>query len=395
MQTFLSFDVSNKAVFMRLLKNKLLAIPTFGFYRFWGKTHLRRLLWQSMRIGEDRLTYHGTAKELFIGFLIAMILLMIVFGVLTFAQNLTFVFGETGVAIGQIANALLLVLFWQFAKYRLWRYRLSRTSYRTIRFFQSGSALKYTLKVLLWAIASIISLGWLYPLMRLKLTQYRVNNMAFGDQHFQFEGRAGPFYRLYWPVVISIYLYIIVPYAFMGFVGDGGHVLPDGTTFVQGPLSVTQLFGISAVLLIISALLWVRARVGEYNYVTSQTVLANAHFKANLPIGKILVLGFVGLLIICFLIAIAIFWFYSAFFLVTTTANSMPEAFLVSFALVIVVLLLVDVLIFMILFIPIVRLISEYTYVSDTGVFNQVAASSVDSPKYGEGLADALDVGAF
>jgi hypothetical protein len=60
-----------------------------------------------------------------------------------------------------------------------------------------------------------------------------------------------------------------------------------------------------------------------------------------------------------------------------------------------IVFLLVDVLIFMFLFIPIVKLMSEHTYVNNTEVFKDVAASSVDSPKYGEGLADALDVGAF
>ncbi len=389
MQNFLSFDVSNRAVFMRLVKNKLLAIPTLGFYRFWGKTHLRRLLWQSMRIGEDRLTYHGTAKELFIGFLIAMVLLMIVFGILTFALQLTLGMNEVAAGASQLLNMVLLLLFWQFAKYRLWRYRLSRTSYRTIRFFQSGSALKYTGMVLIWMVGSILTLGWLYPLMRLKLTEYRVNNMAFGDQHFKFDGKAAPFYRLYWPVILSMYAYIILPSALFLTNAENMHSLPNGSVSMQDPFFVFKSIGLGAVLIIVAGLLGIRARVGEYNYVTTQTRFSDAQFAANIPLKRILKVGFVALLVV-----VAAYGFVATMFGLGTTSGSefmISLGFLSAF----IAFLLVDVMIFMFLFIPVVKLMSEHTYVNNTEVFKDVAASSANSPKYGEGLADALDVGAF
>ena len=54
-----------------LLRGFLLYVPTFGFYRFWLKTDQRRFMWRSIAIKGEVLEYHGTARELLIGFLIA------------------------------------------------------------------------------------------------------------------------------------------------------------------------------------------------------------------------------------------------------------------------------------------------------------------------------------
>ena len=389
MQKFLSFDVSERAVFMRLLKNKLLAIPTFGLYRFWGKTHLRRLLWQSIRIGDDRLTYHGTAKELFIGFLIAMILLMVVFGILTFVLQLVVSRSPAEAAISQVINAVLLLLFWQFAKYRLWRYRLSRTSFRTIRFYQSGSALKYVGIFALWAIASLLTLGWLYPVMRQKLTEYRVNHMAFGDQHFQFAGATKRFYKIYWPFIGAINAYILVPFILIlpqeGFrnLASGQPLLPEQQIFVY------YTIGINVLLMIVAAIFWIIAKVKEYNYTATVTSFSDAEFAADLPVKRVFKTGVVGILI-----AAAAYGFVGTMFAMGAATDS---GFLIAvgFVSAFLVIIFVDLIVFMVFYLPITRLLTEHTYVSNTDVFKDVAVSSENSPKYGEGLADALDVGAF
>jgi uncharacterized membrane protein YjgN (DUF898 family) len=63
--------------FLKILATgALLQIPTFGFYRFWLITRLRRHLWANTRLGSDPFEYTGTGKELLIGFLIAMAVLV-------------------------------------------------------------------------------------------------------------------------------------------------------------------------------------------------------------------------------------------------------------------------------------------------------------------------------
>ena len=52
------------------IKNLLLGIVTLGFYRFWGRTNLRRYIWSRVSLRGDRFEYTGTGGELFQGFLI-------------------------------------------------------------------------------------------------------------------------------------------------------------------------------------------------------------------------------------------------------------------------------------------------------------------------------------
>ncbi|HEX9904215.1 MAG TPA: DUF898 family protein, partial [Propylenella sp.] len=66
-------------LFRILLRGSLLQIPTFGFYRFWLITDIRRHLWSHTEIGADAFEYTGRGKELLIGFLIAMAVLVPVY----------------------------------------------------------------------------------------------------------------------------------------------------------------------------------------------------------------------------------------------------------------------------------------------------------------------------
>ena len=57
------------------LRNGLLNIVTLTLYRFWGKTEVRRRVWQGVRLNGDAFEYTGRGKELFIGFLLALVAL--------------------------------------------------------------------------------------------------------------------------------------------------------------------------------------------------------------------------------------------------------------------------------------------------------------------------------
>ena len=57
--------------------NFLLNLVTLGFYRFWAKTRVRRHIWSSVHVNGEPLEYTGTGKELFIGFLVIMLVLFL------------------------------------------------------------------------------------------------------------------------------------------------------------------------------------------------------------------------------------------------------------------------------------------------------------------------------
>src|SRR4029078_11155586 len=63
--------------FRRLVtRGALLELVTLGFYRFWLATDMRRDFWSHTSVEGDAPEYTGTAKELLIGFLIALAILV-------------------------------------------------------------------------------------------------------------------------------------------------------------------------------------------------------------------------------------------------------------------------------------------------------------------------------
>ena len=59
-----------------VMRGALLELVTVGFYRFWLATDMRRHLWSHTSVEGDAPEYTGTAKELFIGFLFALAIIV-------------------------------------------------------------------------------------------------------------------------------------------------------------------------------------------------------------------------------------------------------------------------------------------------------------------------------
>src|SRR5437764_8857446 len=134
------FSGNERAFWRLLIRGSVLLLVTLGIYRFWLATDVRRFLWSNTELAGDGLEYIGTARELLLGFLIAIALLVpinVAFFLAAFSRGV----------VGQISGLLALAalaLLGQFAVYRARRYRLTRTVYRGIRFHQTGSAWRYS-----------------------------------------------------------------------------------------------------------------------------------------------------------------------------------------------------------------------------------------------------------
>ncbi len=152
--------VGNERAYWRLMvRGALLLMVTLGIYRFWLATDQRRFLWANTVIAGDALEYTGTARELLIGFLIAIAALVPIYaGFFLAALDL----GLVGRLSGVIAFVLL-ALFGHFAIYRARRYRLTRTVFRGVRLHQTGSAWLYAVYSMLWWTVTLATFGLTYP----------------------------------------------------------------------------------------------------------------------------------------------------------------------------------------------------------------------------------------
>jgi uncharacterized membrane protein YjgN (DUF898 family) len=174
-----------------LVKGAALLIPTAGFYRFWLVTEIRRHLWGHTRIGRESLEYTGTGRELLIGFMIALAVLAPIY-VAYFALGLA---AERLQAFASVPLFLILYVFGQYAAYRARRYRATRTIFRGVRFWMTGSAWRYAGKTFLWDLATLFSLGLALPWRMAALERYKMQNTRFGDLPGDFVGTGGELFR--------------------------------------------------------------------------------------------------------------------------------------------------------------------------------------------------------
>ena len=137
----------------------MLELVTLGFYQFWLATDIRRHLWSNTAVGGDAAEYTGTAKELLIGFLFALAILAPVY-LVYFLIGLE---AERVQAFASVPLGLFFYLFAQFAIYRARRYRLTRTVWRGVRFWMTGSGVSYALRAGLWSLLVVVTLGLSLP----------------------------------------------------------------------------------------------------------------------------------------------------------------------------------------------------------------------------------------
>jgi uncharacterized membrane protein YjgN (DUF898 family) len=177
--------------FRLVLRGSLLQVPTAGFYRFWLITDIRRHLWGHTLIGREGLEYTGTGRELAIGFMIALAVLSPVY-VVYFVLGLA---AERLQAFASLPLFLILYVFGQYAAYRARRYRATRTIFRGVRFWMTGSAWRYAGKTFLWDLATLFSLGLALPWRMATLERYKMQNTRFGDLPGDFVGTGGALFR--------------------------------------------------------------------------------------------------------------------------------------------------------------------------------------------------------
>jgi uncharacterized membrane protein YjgN (DUF898 family) len=185
-----------------------LELVTLGFYRFWLATDVRRHLWSHTEVHGDAAEYTGTAKELFIGFLVAMAILMPVY-VAYFFLGLE---AERVQAFASIPLIAFLFLFSQFALYRARRYRMTRTVWRGVRFNMGGSGWSYAWRSVLWTVWVWTTLGLAQPWRAAALERFKMRHTSYGTLQGSFEGKGGEFFQqawhlwfLMWPAAIFVF----------------------------------------------------------------------------------------------------------------------------------------------------------------------------------------------
>lgn len=227
------------------LKNGLLNIITLTLYRFWGKTEVRHRVWKGVRLNGEAFEYTGRGIELFIGFLLAAVVLGVPFLVVVFAVQ----FGYHWMILLLFPMYIALPWLWGFGVFTAFRYMASRTTWRGIRFRLKGSAVNYGWLFLGIGILDGITMGWFRPAGERMLAERIWDEVRFGDRRLRFnmsrsqrEGIYGPF-AIGW--IGSGVGFVVALFAFMafGFATGMFEPGPDGAASEPGLAFTLGIYG--------------------------------------------------------------------------------------------------------------------------------------------------------
>ncbi|MBI3992343.1 MAG: DUF898 family protein [Candidatus Lambdaproteobacteria bacterium] len=251
------------------LVNLLLTLVTLGIYHFWARTRMRRYVWSHLWFDGEQFAYTGRPRELLVGYGKALLLLVPL--LLLFNLNPVYVNHPLLVALyAAISLAVYggFIVFGGIAQFGARRYRLSRTRWRNIRFGLGGSALGFGALTLGYALLTAFSAGLYTPFMRHHLAAYQLSRGWFGSARVAYTGTAGPLFRLFIKVWLAAVAFIVAaPFAV-------GLLL---ATLAPGWLPVAPALVIAAVA--------VAVIVAWYSYVAGELRYLAAHARLCMPVG--------------------------------------------------------------------------------------------------------------
>lgn len=401
-QPALTFNATRRRFAGLLIVNALLTLITLGMYRFWAKTNIRRFFWRNVSFLDDPLEYTGTGGELFVGFLIV-IAVLFPLGLIYGAIN-TLVpphHPEMHMALEATYYIVLFALL-QIGFYRMWRYRMSRTRWRGVRFGLDGSTWAYLKLAAGWTVLTVLTLGAAYPWMQIDLWRYQVRHTRLGDLTFRFEGNARSLLAAWMPVFAAILINVgLAIWAVMEF-GFGTRVefnsldtdQREAVAIIGGLVLLTDALGLLGFMFY---------RVRQARLQIGGLRLGDAAFHSRLPFWWLFLVG-----VMCIIVILAAFAALLGVFAPSLIgagqqlryggpADAAVIADLAGFAVAgfVTLVLLVPFIWTLIFRFEVVRQLVKTTDVDNPHVLERAAQTASTEPRTGEGLADALDIGGF
>jgi uncharacterized membrane protein YjgN (DUF898 family) len=159
-------------------------------------------LFSETRFEGDRFAYHGTGKELLLGFLRAFVVFFLPVIVLLLVLDLF----DVDVSVRNAAASLGSVLYFLFTPVAMVgsrRYRLTRTSWRGIRFSFRGRAKNFIVIFIKGYVLTALTFGLYYPFYLTQRQAFMVSKSYFGNYHFDFDANGWELFRGY---VLSLLL---------------------------------------------------------------------------------------------------------------------------------------------------------------------------------------------
>ena len=280
-----STTIEPRRFFGLSLKNGLLNLITLTLYRFWGKTEVRQRVWRGIRLNDEAFEYTGRGVELFVGFLLALLVvglpfLIVIFGI-QFTQHWAFGLALLPLYVG-------LFWLWGFGVFSAFRYMASRTTWRGVRFRLKGSASAYAWNYLLAIFLGGLTAGWFWPHAERQLASRVWEELRFGDRRLRFRMERSERFGIYGPFALgwfgTLVGYIALSAALVAAAMAAGPSLQpsaDGQPPVPSVLFTLMVYAVILAVSPIFLLIWAPYQAALLRSIAAGVTLDKSTFTLN------------------------------------------------------------------------------------------------------------------
>lgn len=303
----LSFHGEGSKYFVIRLLNAILQAITFNFYYPWAKAAKLDYLYEQTEFAGSRFKFHGTGKEMFIGYLKMLAIIIVIYGGFWFSK------ANEQIVLGTLLLYGGLIVVYPLAIHGTAKYRLSRTSWRGIFFGYRGELGELFAKFFIGILVSVFTLGIYWSWVEVDLRRYVTKNIRFGSVEFDFVGKGIDLFLIklkYIIFIVAIFIFIAILVFTMG-IFSVSEIRQTGVPILHPPSISFIIFGIIAYLFfiaIIGSIALMRQREIFQFYADNTFLWQNEQWhgvKLNMSFMDLLVLSITNMLLIIFTFGIA------------------------------------------------------------------------------------------
>ena len=342
----LAFEGKGFEYFKIWIVNILLTVVTLGIYYPWAKVRNARYFYANSTLEGKNFEYHATGKQLFIGYIISMVLLI-----------LYIVIQNVSVVGGFVVLGLLFIAF-PWIIWRSMKFNMRVTSFSNVRFSfagkLSGAYFNFLLLPILFIIAIyaipaalayftmmsgggssvkqwMIALGFLivpalavflYSYMKKRNVKYLYNGSRYGQGEFSSDAVVAPFVTILLKTIGLFLLGVAGLFAISGLIiwsmGLGSDLMqlapamndPEArASVVQSPLVIILIAVIYIGFIFVSLLAFAYSYARQREYIYDTTTLDNKiSFKSTLRARKLAFVTITNFLLVIFTLGLAMPW---------------------------------------------------------------------------------------
>ncbi len=182
-KNLLGFKGTGSTLFGLTIVNTILTVITLGLYYPWAKVKYLKYYYQNFYMSGDHFSFHGTGKEIFKGFIRALIFIVAI--VAAYAIFLYLQIPLLAIVIYLIGFLLLIPI----AVHGTMRYRLAKTSWRSIHFGYRGDLTELIKLYFKGFGLTLITLGIYGSWFEANFRSYLFKHIRFGDVTLGFTGK--------------------------------------------------------------------------------------------------------------------------------------------------------------------------------------------------------------